>query len=295
MGETDAARAMQRRAQELLDEAEVTEPPFDLGRVASFRGVRTIREVTMSSDARLIPDGDGLAVEVNRTQTRGKRRFSIAHEVAHTLLPGYSGETVDDDTTGAYAPANEDEALCDVGAAILLLDPRRLRNCASDADPSLTTLTSLANLFDASLQATAAQLARLNVWPCAFVFWEEGYRKAEQPLRGAPLLPGLESIGPPQPKLRVRVCYPSADFPHFIAWNKSAPPTSIVVSCQRESSSLWAVETFDFGQGPVRLSCESLYAPYMAHGTRRVRVLSVFLASTTPAPRAAAMLQADLM
>jgi hypothetical protein len=103
MGETDAARAMQHRAQELLDEAEATVPPFDLGRVASHRGVRTIRRVPMSSDARLIPEADGLAVEVNRTHTRGKQRFSIAHEVAHTLLPGYSGGTVDDYTTGAYA------------------------------------------------------------------------------------------------------------------------------------------------------------------------------------------------
>jgi hypothetical protein len=251
MGETDAARAMQHRAQELLDEAEATVPPFDLGRVASHRGVRTIRRVPMSSDARLIPEADGLAVEVNRTHTRGKQRFSIAHEVAHTLLPGYSGGTVDDDTTGAYAPANEDEALCDVGGATLLLDPRRLRNYATDADPSLTTLVMLANLFDASLQATAAQIAGLNIWPCAFVFWEEGYRKAEHPLRDAPLLPGLESIGGPQPKLRVRVCYPSANFPHFIAWNKSAPTTSVVVSCQQASGSLCAAEAFDFGQGRV--------------------------------------------
>ena len=111
---------------------------------------------------------------MNRTHSRGKRRFSIAHEVAHTLLPGYSGEAVDDDTTGAYAPANEDEALCDVGAATLLLDPRRLRNYANDAEPNLAALVTLANLFDASLQATAAQLAALNVWPCAFVFLGRG-------------------------------------------------------------------------------------------------------------------------
>jgi hypothetical protein len=295
MGETDAARAMQHRAQQLLDEAEATVPPFDLGRVASYRGVRTIRRVSMTNDARLIPEAHGLAVEVSRTHTRGKQRFSIAHEVAHTLLPGYSGGAVDDDTTGAYAPANEDEALCDVGGATLLLDPRRLRPYAAEGDPSLTNLAMLADLFDASLQATAAQIASLNVWPCAFVFWEEGYRKAEQPLRDAPLLPGLASIGAPQPKLRVRVCYPSADFPHFIAWNKSAPATSIVVTCQRASSSLSTVEAFDFGQGPVRLGCESLYAPYMAQGTRRVRVISIFLASNIAEPRSGAMLQADLM
>jgi hypothetical protein len=145
----------------------------------------------------------------------------------------------------------------------------------------------LANLFDASLQATAAQIAGLNIWPCAFVFWEEGYRKAEHPLRDAPLLPGLESIGGPQPKLRVRVCYPSANFPHFIAWNKSAPITSTVVSCQGASGSLCALEAFDFGQGPVRLGCESLYAPYIAQGTRRVRVISIFLAANTEAPERA--------
>jgi Zn-dependent peptidase ImmA (M78 family) len=295
MGDTDAARAMQRRAQELLEEAEVTEPPFDLARVASYRGVRVIRQLPMSTDARLVPEVDGLAVEVNVSHTRGKRRFSIAHEVAHTLLPGYSGEAVYDDTTGSYAPANEDEALCDVGAATLLLDPRQLRKLASDADPTLATVLALANLFDASLQATASQLAALNVWRCAFVIWEKGYRKAEQPQQDAPLLPGLEAIGRVQPRLRVRVCYPSAGFPHFIPSNKSAPFASIVVSCQTESRSVWGVETFDFGQGPVRLTCESLYAPYAAHGTMRERVLSIFLPSPIPAPRAPAVIQEGLM
>jgi hypothetical protein len=53
-------------------------------------------------------------------------------------------------------------------------------------------------------------------------FWEEGFREAEQSLRDAPLLPGLESMGGPHGKLRVKVCYSSALFPHFIAPNKSA-------------------------------------------------------------------------
>ena len=64
--------------------------------------------------------------------------------------------------------------------AALLLDRAILRPLAEDAGPSVTTLVDLSALFKASLQATARQLALLDLWPCAFVFWEEGYRKDER-------------------------------------------------------------------------------------------------------------------
>src|SRR4051794_11213037 len=89
MGETDAARAMQRKAWQLLDDAEMVQPPFSMSRAASFQGVRTIRTAPMAGDGRLVPEEGQLVIEVNESHTRGKQRFTVAHEIAHTLLPGY--------------------------------------------------------------------------------------------------------------------------------------------------------------------------------------------------------------
>lgn len=206
MGQSDPAEAMVRRAQDLLDEVSLTRPPFDPRILASWQ--RAIVEVRdMRGDARLVPRAEGLLIEVNSGHSRGKQNFSIDHEVAHTLLPSYRGQLVDDAETGTFPASSEVELLCDIGAATLLLDPRRVQPLAAAAGPSLWTLIDLAERFQASLEATARCLTNLDLWPCAVVFWEDGYRLAERPGEGAVLLPGLESFGLPAPRLRVTRAY----------------------------------------------------------------------------------------
>jgi hypothetical protein len=73
--------------------------------------VRTIRTVAMGAAGRLLPEDDQLVIEVNETHTLGKQRFTTAHEIAYTLLPGNRRQAVNDIKTGAYAPANEEEGV----------------------------------------------------------------------------------------------------------------------------------------------------------------------------------------
>ncbi len=171
-GEADPVTAITTLAAGLIDEVGLTHPPFDPRILASFRDVREIRLTNMQGAARLVPDSNALVIEVNRNHSPGKQNFSADHEVVHTLLPTYTQRLVEDVVTGTFPVSSEEELLCDIGAATLLLDPRWLLPLASDAGPSLATLLSLAELFGASLEATARKLAELDVWPCAFVTWE---------------------------------------------------------------------------------------------------------------------------
>lgn len=140
-------------------------------------------------------------------------------------------------------------------------------------------------MYEASLQATAAQLAAIDVWPGAFVFWEAGYRKPEEALVTATLLPGMDPCGLPAPKLRVGVTYRSPSFPHFVPRKKSAHQASVVSRCRDCEGSLRAVEDFVFGNRTVRLACESLYAPYTRLGEVQPRVISLLLPPDRPPAR----------
>lgn len=276
---------MQGLTARLIDDVGFAQPPFDPRILASFRNVRDVRPAPMVGAARLVPDGETLLIEVNQDHSASKQNFSADHEVTHTLVPGYAGEAIDDVETGAF-PANcEEEYLCDVGAAALLLDPRWLGPLAHQAGPSLAALSDLAAAFGASLHATARQLAALDLWPCAFVFWEEGLRKAERVPPGQRFFPGFAALGGPALKLRVANCYPTPSFSsagYFVPPNKSVPDSSLVTACCEFDPHTYGTETFDLGKstGVVQLHCENWHAPYRHGAEVRRRVISLLLPLT---------------
>lgn len=277
-GAPDPAAAITQLAEGLLDEAGLEGPPVDLLMLASFQGIREIRQVAMHGAARLIPNGTGLMIEVNREHSLGRQRFSCAHEIVHTLLPTYSGGRIDDAETGRFdasLAASEEELLCDIGASALLLDARWLRPLARAAGPSLQTLFDLAAQFETSLQATAWKLAALDLWPCAFVFWEYSYRKAERIPVGQAMLPTFE--GRLCAKLRVTRVYSTASFGYFIPHNKSVSATSAVAACCDTDQPTAAIEDFDLGHISARLYCENVHVPYHVGDSLRQRVISFLM------------------
>lgn len=279
-GIDDPTGAVEKLAADLIDFAELSGPPFDPEILASFQGVREVRVRSMTSAARLVPDANGLVIEVNQDHCVTKRRFSINHESSHTLLPTYAGQLVDDVDTETFKGGTEEELLCDVGAAALLLDKRWLRALAKDGGPSIQTVAWLSSLFQASLHATVRQITQLGLWSCAYVFWEEGLRKAERPVQGQSLLCGMDGFGMPVPKLRVANRYATAAFEStglYIPQNKSVPASSLISICCDDEPYTVGFEEIDFGSssGPVKIYCENWYVPYRVGREHRRRVLSV--------------------
>ncbi len=290
-GLSDPITGMQNLADRLLDEGGWSQPPAPPIVLASFQGVHDVRLATMQCAGRLVYRDDHLIIEINEEHSQGKRNFTANHEVSHTLLPTYAGQLVDDLETGTFSQGSEEELLCDIGAAALLLPPRWLRSHAVAGGPSISTLLDVASVFESSLEAAARQLTHLDCWPAAFICWEEGFRKDERVAKGQVMMPGFESFGGPRPKWRICRAYSTRSFHHFIPSNKSVEDTSLVAACCELDPFTWGIEDFDRGNRQIRMYCENYYASYRKGGIVRRRVVSVLVAAptqggqpTTPSP-----------
>jgi hypothetical protein len=242
-GTSDPRDAMVHRALVVLREAEVKAPPIDLPMVASFQGVREIEAVVMPQAGRLVPRGDGLVIQVNADHTLGKRNFTIGHEIGHTFLPDYQARPrlIEDLATGLYEHGSEEEHLCDIAAAELLMPMALFRPLAAARGFDLATVAELAQTFDASREATAIRLVETDLWPCALAIWHRSYKPAQRAQVGQPMFAGLEWAAP-EKMLRVRYAVASSRFGHYLHPHLAAEPDGCLVRCLAEGRVVYGEE-----------------------------------------------------
>lgn len=99
-------------------------PPFDPRFVASVMGIRyeESRELTFSEDAELHPTQDErLVIRYNPDRPKTRQNFSIAHEISHTLFPGFEDQFKARHKIGRFDSSREVEFLCDLGASEIIL------------------------------------------------------------------------------------------------------------------------------------------------------------------------------
>lgn len=89
-GNRDPVQAIVDRARDLtlraMDEG-WPGPPFDPSELAKWLNLDVIPCADIR-DARIVPKPDlGLSIEFNPNRSRGRVRYSIAHEIAHSLFP----------------------------------------------------------------------------------------------------------------------------------------------------------------------------------------------------------------
>jgi hypothetical protein len=89
-GNQDPLDAIVRRARETVFQAfdkGWSGPPFDPIKLAGLLNI-SVRAHADVVDARTVPTGAGkFTIEFNPQQNRGRVRFSVAHEIAHTFFP----------------------------------------------------------------------------------------------------------------------------------------------------------------------------------------------------------------
>ena len=115
-GVTDIDQAIDRIALRLLDG--VNCPPTDLDALLDRLNVdRVESDCEVMATGALKREGHKLVIQVFPGQSTGRRRFTIAHELAHAFM----------ETTGPHAPrvGEELEEICDRFAAEILM-PRRM-------------------------------------------------------------------------------------------------------------------------------------------------------------------------
>lgn len=175
-------QAVRRAVAQLLDRAGITTPPVEVNRLALCQDVIEIRESHLgTTDAHLTPSETGFVVEVSAFASPQRKRFSIAHEIAHTFFNPVtrtyrrSGLAV---TVARERPEIViEESLCDIAAAEMLMPEHLFREAAMRERPSIAAVQGLASLFDTSLEATALRYAVLSPEPVQVTAWKRSYSR----------------------------------------------------------------------------------------------------------------------
>jgi len=140
-------------------------PPFDPFRLADLLGIATTpREDVL--DARIVRSGSKrVQIEFNPNRPRGRMRFSVAHEIAHTLFPDCIENVRNREQV--TATRNDDwqlELLCNIAAAEILMP------VGSEIDPrtpvTIDNLLRLQKEFDVSAEALSIRLVKITLEPC---------------------------------------------------------------------------------------------------------------------------------
>ena len=157
---------MIEEAGRLLDQCGIERAPVDLMRIARHLGIRRIRELDVRLDGQLVELGDGgYEVILSRRAPHTRRRFTLAHEIAHILVA-----SVDD---GSMSCGDEPtEELCNNVAAELLM-PGRFIPAEALAGMDVAAFRQLATRFQCSLEATGWRILNMGHVAGALLIWRQ--------------------------------------------------------------------------------------------------------------------------
>ncbi len=197
-------------------------PPYDMWVLAELLDIRVeFAEPEEIKDALLLPNPrtGTFVIKVSRGLPLGRRRFNVAHEIAHTFFPDCAERV---QLRGGVSKKDVGlERLCDAGASEMLLPhPGFAEDVERCGGLGVRALTVLKELYQASWEATANRM--VSTAPTSAAMLVLSHRLKPLELR-QPFFPGME----PLPKLRVdyAVCSESlADV--FVPPHKSVPPES---------------------------------------------------------------------
>jgi hypothetical protein len=151
----------------------------------------------------------GIIAVKKSIRSEGRKRFTVAHEIGHFVLPGHDEEGAicgRQDIEGWTDRSNSTEREADDFAAELLIPTVVVKARLAHTTPSLAVIETVATECGASLSASAWKYCDLTSEQCAIVWSEES---------------------------KVSWSRPSPEFPFFIKKGKSVEKTSFAYNCFR--------------------------------------------------------------
>jgi Zn-dependent peptidase ImmA (M78 family) len=162
----------------LLRDAGNTAPPVPIDEIVRARGI-TIRAMDLKEISGLVVrDGNVTVIGVNRVHALTRRRFTVAHELAHALL--HEGKEirydkdfrVDFRSGESSLGVNVEEMEANFFAASILM-PRRFLEADPlmsdlDVEDAAATVKALATRYKVSTHAMSIRLGNLATRPGAF-------------------------------------------------------------------------------------------------------------------------------
>ena len=141
-------------------------PPFDPFRLAELLGFKLVPTSDVL-EARLLASAEGKAtIEYNPSRPRGRLRYSIAHEIAHTLIEDWPDKVRHRGFRSRLTDEWQLESLCNVAAAELLMPAG---DCGAIADPDIgiNALVDEQQRFEVSTEALLLKAVRVRLDDCA--------------------------------------------------------------------------------------------------------------------------------
>lgn len=169
LGEQDPIGAVTSRARHLVLEAMEagwTGPPYDPSALAEYLGIRIVPTEDVI-DARIYGSvTPKFTIEFNPGRPPARIRYSIAHEIAHTLFPDCAA-AVRNRATHEHMAADEWqlEMLCNIAASEILV-PLGSLGKAREVAPSVDKVLELRRDFQVSFEAMALRLVRITNYAC---------------------------------------------------------------------------------------------------------------------------------
>jgi len=270
-GLADPVEGAIKLAESLSKQCEHSILSKQLDLLASWQGAK-IQELEMDDAGRLIPiftDKFDYLIQVNEADSQARKNFSACHEIGHTLMPNFSGAPSPrrDAQTARWDEESEEEFLCDVAGAELLMPRRkfvpRLRGCGV----CIEAVQVLAQEFGASLEAAAVNITRARVADVAVIVWEPGWKKQQKEDMVNPVLPfGDEFSGLPEKKLRIKFACACGEMEAFhFPRNKSIEEDSLIGQAAATSLSVCGMQALPIGGN----STQKFYTQSLAFQVRR--------------------------
>lgn len=156
------------RAESLINELCISSASeIDVEVIAFDAGIEILYERLYGCEATLVGFGSKAIATISPSSSRGRERFSIAHEVGHWLMHrGKSFRCRVDDIVQNYEANIQLEKEADLFASHLLMPTCLFQPAIKAANrPGLRDLQEIANQFDVSLQAVSIRLALLDSLP----------------------------------------------------------------------------------------------------------------------------------
>lgn len=186
-------------------------PPYNIFELASFEDI-TVQPNKFLSEARVVTSNNNqFIIEYNPFKPETRTRFSIAHEIAHTLFPDCSEKIryrMKEPTVHVW----ELEFLCNIAASELLLP---LGDFSIDIEGRIfepETILALSKKYKASIEAVIHRFVDITKRPTMFAIAEFDLKTE-----------------------RLKVAYSKASFPSMdkLPVGKSVPNSSEVYHCLR--------------------------------------------------------------
>jgi|SRR5450830_259007 len=170
MDETD----VQQRARSFVASVDTSNIQSDLSAYVTAAKAKLRKEELDEGESGMTitkPDGQHVII-VNSLETEERQRFTVCHEIAHIVLGLVSSH--EEIPSWSYAKRDQNEVMCDIFAAELLMPYKLWLNKVPVADPPLSVIEWMAAEFKTSFPAAASRYATLAEIPCAFVTMERG-------------------------------------------------------------------------------------------------------------------------